>query len=85
MTKPRLGKVRALFYVFQLIKKETASILTQPLYLLYPFLIIFPIKIKELKFSANITYHIKPPKFREMEIFGSRQPISPLKIGGEVA
>ena len=32
MTKPRLVKVRALFYVFQqIIKKEAAPILTQPL------------------------------------------------------
>ena len=31
MTKPRLVKVRALFYVFQqIIKKEAAPILTQP-------------------------------------------------------
>ena len=31
MTKPRLAKVRALFYVLrQITKKETAPILTQP-------------------------------------------------------
>ena len=30
MTKPRLVKVRALFYVFQHITKEAAPILTQP-------------------------------------------------------
>ena len=31
MTKPRLVKVRALFYVLQQIQKEAAPILTQPL------------------------------------------------------
>ena len=31
MTKPRLVKVRALFYVFQHVTKEAAPILTQPL------------------------------------------------------
>ena len=30
MTKPRLVKVRALFYVLQQIQKEAAPILTQP-------------------------------------------------------
>ncbi len=30
MTKPRLAKVRALFYVLQQLIKETAPILTQP-------------------------------------------------------
>ena len=30
MTKPRLVKVRALFYVFMLVAKEAAPILTQP-------------------------------------------------------
>ena len=34
MTKPRLGKVRALFYVLQqATEKEAAPILTQPLHL----------------------------------------------------
>ena len=32
MTKPRLVKVRALFYVLQQIQKEAAPILTQPLW-----------------------------------------------------
>ena len=32
MTKPRLVKVRALFYVLQQIQKEAAPILTQPLH-----------------------------------------------------
>ena len=32
MTKPRLVKVRALFYVLQQIQKEAAPILTQPLF-----------------------------------------------------
>jgi len=31
MTKPRLAKVRALFDIFQLVTKEAAPILTQPL------------------------------------------------------
>ena len=31
MTKPRLAKVRALFYVLQQVTKEAAPILTQPL------------------------------------------------------
>ncbi|MDE5724426.1 MAG: hypothetical protein K2I12_00225, partial [Duncaniella sp.] len=31
MTKPRLAKVRALFYVLQQLTKEAAPILTQPL------------------------------------------------------
>ena len=35
MTKPRLGKVRALFYVLQHSTKEAAPILTQPLYFIY--------------------------------------------------
>ena len=35
MTKPRLAKVRALFYVLQQVKKEAAPILTQPLFLHY--------------------------------------------------
>ena len=35
MTKPRLVKVEALFYVLQHIVKEAAPILTQPL-VLYP-------------------------------------------------
>lgn len=36
MAKPRLVKVRALFYVFQHVyKKEAASILTQPLLLIF--------------------------------------------------
>ena len=36
MTKPRLGKVRALFYVLQqATEKEAAPILTQPLFVLY--------------------------------------------------
>ena len=30
MTKPRLAKVRALFYVLQQVTKEAAPILTQP-------------------------------------------------------
>ena len=35
MTKPRLVKVRALFYVFQHVTKEAAPILTQPLDIFY--------------------------------------------------
>ena len=35
MTKPRLVKVRALLYVLHHIKKETAPILTQPLFIFH--------------------------------------------------
>ena len=39
MTKPRLAKVRALFYVLQQVTKEAAPILTQPLGIIehFPF------------------------------------------------
>ena len=60
MTKPRLVKVRALFYVLQQIQKEAAPILTQPPSVRSRFLACYAMTENYLEFDFLSVDYIQP-------------------------